>query len=185
MKISSVFSLLVAVVLLSDQASSNQTAPSLSVRQKRWVNSFDEELHYVCPVSESINSIISQHNNWYEDRVWDFTCKPTFSKRPSCYWTNYINCMDEQFSFTCPFGSVISGLQSYHNNRQEDRRWKFYCCAASEVYTKYCYWTHYVNNFDAYMHWQVPRDNYLVGISSYHDDYTEDRRFKFQYCAKS
>ncbi|XP_075458764.1 hemagglutinin/amebocyte aggregation factor-like [Ascaphus truei] len=157
----------------------------LDLRQRRWVSDFDKDFQFICPKQQSINSVISTHNNYYEDRLWDFTCKPTFSQLGSCYWSNYVNCFDEEFSFTCPFGSVISGMASYHRNYEEDRRWMFFCCTGSQPYTNDCNWTYFVNDFDAYIHWQVPNNYFVVGISSYHDNYTEDRRWRFQYCAKA
>ncbi|KAM4748685.1 hemagglutinin/amebocyte aggregation factor-like [Rhinophrynus dorsalis] len=158
---------------------------SLQLIQRRWANEFDKDFHFACPKQQTLNSIISTHNDKYEDRLWDFTCKATFSQKGQCYWTNYVNWFDEEFYFTCPFGSVISGMESYHRNYEEDRRWKYLCCTGTQTYTSDCNWTYYVNTFDSYIHWQVPHNYFLVGISSYHDNYTEDRRWKFQYCAKS
>ncbi|KAM8974487.1 hemagglutinin/amebocyte aggregation factor-like [Pelodytes ibericus] len=150
------------------------TTSPVTVKEKRWVNEFDRDFEFVCPHRQSISSIISVHQDTYEDRRWDYTCKPTFSQLGECYWTPYVNCFDGEINFTCPFGSVISGMHSYHRNYEEDRRWKYYCCTGSQTYyTKSCHWTYYVNNFDSYMHWQVPEHFFLVGISSYHDNYME------------
>ncbi|XP_078509571.1 hemagglutinin/amebocyte aggregation factor-like [Lissotriton helveticus] len=149
----------------------------------RWQNGYDQPLLFTCPGQDSISSIISQHHNTNEDRVWDFTCKYTFSGSTSCHWSPYVNNFDEEFTYTCPFGSVISGFDSYHDNRPQDRRWKVYCCIQKSDMTSDCQWTNYVNDFDAYFNWQVPNGRYLVGVSSYHSNNREDRRWKYQHCA--
>ncbi|XP_067906789.1 hemagglutinin/amebocyte aggregation factor-like isoform X2 [Heterodontus francisci] len=148
----------------------------------RWVNEFDGKLFYTCPTSDTIASISSQHHSYYEDRLWDFQCKTTFSELPTCAWTNYVNNFDEEFTFTCPFSSIISGMESYHHNKHEDRRWKFYCCRVNNVCNENCFWTNYLNLFDDYFSWKVPDSTYLVGVSSYHDNYYEDRQWQYQYC---
>merc|ERR1712036_153778 len=35
--------------------------------------------------------------------------------------------MDGTFAYTCPTNKAIVGFYSYHNNGNEDRRWRFYC----------------------------------------------------------
>ncbi|XP_069484905.1 hemagglutinin/amebocyte aggregation factor-like [Ambystoma mexicanum] len=157
---------------------------STEVLQPRWVNSYDQPLYFTCPSLQSVNSIISQHHNKHEDRVWDFTCKSTFTGSVSCQWSPYVNNFDEDISFACPFGSAISGFESYHHNKHEDRRWKFLCCHQNSDLNHDCLWTNYVNDFDAYFHWPVPSGRYLVGVYSYHDNHREDRRWKYQHCAK-
>ncbi|KAM5169885.1 hemagglutinin/amebocyte aggregation factor-like [Mantella aurantiaca] len=126
--------------------------------------------------------IISIHDNKREDRVWDFQCQDTFSNTDSCYWTEYINDFDEEFTFICPFGSVMSGLESYHSNSKEDRRWKFHCCKGEKLATHNCKWSNYVNEFDDYLRWDAPPKTYLTGAHSYHDNKREDRRWKFHSC---
>lgn len=40
----------------------------------------------------------------------------------------------------------------------------------------------YVNNFDALVLYTCPTGGYLNGVFSVHDNYTEDRRYKFRCC---
>ncbi|XP_038636792.1 hemagglutinin/amebocyte aggregation factor-like isoform X2 [Scyliorhinus canicula] len=150
----------------------------------RWVNEYDDKLLFTCPTLTTIGLISSQHHSYYEDRLWDFKCKATFSELPTCAWTNYVNNMDEEFVFTCPFGSIITGVEACHSNYYEDRRWKFSCCRVPNTCNKDCFWTDYLNLFDDYFSWKVPDSAYLVGVSSYHNDYREDRRWKYQYCTQ-
>ncbi|XP_048463734.1 hemagglutinin/amebocyte aggregation factor-like isoform X1 [Rhincodon typus] len=150
----------------------------------RWLNEFDDKLLFTCASFSTIGSVSSQHHSYYEDRLWDFQCKTTFSELPTCSWTNYVNNFDEEFTFNCPFGSIISGVEAYHENYYEDRRWKFYCCRVNNACNDQCSWTDYLNYFDDYFSWKVPDLTYLVGVSSYHNNYREDRRWKYQYCTQ-
>ncbi|KAG5261769.1 hypothetical protein AALO_G00288130 [Alosa alosa] len=71
---------------------------------------------------------------------------------------------------------------SSHSNRHEDRRFAFRYCNAPGHHHTYCYWTPYVNCFDDYFEWLADGYSYLAGVSSYHDNKREDRRFKFYVC---
>uniref|UniRef100_A0A8C2EU29 Hemagglutinin/amebocyte aggregation factor-like n=1 Tax=Cyprinus carpio TaxID=7962 RepID=A0A8C2EU29_CYPCA len=139
-------------------------------RAQGWRNSYDGVLNFQCPAGQSISSITSEHNNNYEDRVWDFGCQAT--KSESCFWTSYVNDFDQVILFECPTQHVIAGMSSYHSNSYEDRRWKFLCCRSSCVSAN-CHWTSYVNSFDEYFHWIVPSQNFLVGTGSYHQNREE------------
>ncbi|XP_040201655.1 hemagglutinin/amebocyte aggregation factor-like [Rana temporaria] len=157
---------------------------AMAAPQERWVNDYDQPLNFQCADRQSISIVISQHDNRHEDRVWDFACQNTFSTA-SCSWTGYVNDFDQEFSFICPFGSVISGMQSYHDNKREDRRWSFLCCQGENQVTRNCKWSDYANNFDAYLRWDAPFNTFLTGAHSYHDNSKEDRRWKYHYCEKS
>ncbi|XP_075458756.1 hemagglutinin/amebocyte aggregation factor-like [Ascaphus truei] len=155
-----------------------------STNDKRWVNNYNQTLHFVCPGHQSISLIISEHQDGYKDRLWDLGCKKTFSKLSLCYWTDYVNKFDRNFDFSCPFGTAITGMDSYYDNKKEDRRWKYFCCKGDVPVAYDCQWGRYVNGFDAYLRWEAPTNYYLVGTSSYQDSSKEDRRWKYRYCAK-
>ncbi|XP_045555777.1 hemagglutinin/amebocyte aggregation factor [Salmo salar] len=150
----------------------------------RWENQLDQPLHFNCPSRQSISYINSQHNNVYEDRVWGFECKDTFVYEPICHWSPYVNDFDQEFTFQCPKNYVLTGMNSYHSNPHEDRRWKFYCCRAISYCNLKCLWTPYINYFDEDISWHVPSQNYLVGAGSYHSNPHEDRRWRYQYCTQ-
>merc|ERR1712121_102154 len=80
---------------------------------------------------EHIKQIKSIHNNHREDRLWEAICGklPGIKADRSCKWSGYVNGFDETIAFTCPAGTVMTGMSSYHDNRREDRRFNFYCCA--------------------------------------------------------
>ncbi|KAK9975740.1 hypothetical protein ABG768_020976 [Culter alburnus] len=147
-----------------------------------WSNSYDEPLNFKCPPGQSISSITSTHNNFYEDRLWDFGCKETFIQSTDCFLSHYVNNFDQDFTFECPLHYVITGMNSFHNNFFEDRRWQFYCCKSKCEVSSNCQWTSYVNWFDETFHWNVPDNHVLVGAGSYHHNVHEDRRWRYKYC---
>ncbi|XP_066563555.1 hemagglutinin/amebocyte aggregation factor-like isoform X2 [Amia ocellicauda] len=150
----------------------------------RWQNNYDQPLHFQCPTYQSISYIHSIHHNHHEDRLWDFRCKSTFDNLPDCSWSVYVNNFDQEFTYICPYNGVISGMNSFHENRHEDRRWQFQCCRVSNVCNFDCFWTPYINYFDEDINWNVPSQNYLVGAESYHHNKHEDRRWKYLYCTR-
>ncbi|XP_016299501.1 hemagglutinin/amebocyte aggregation factor-like [Sinocyclocheilus anshuiensis] len=147
-----------------------------------WENDYDQPLNFNCPSGQSISSIRSEHHNFYEDRRWDFDCKPT-SKAVDCYWSPYINNFDQTFTFECKPQYALAGMSSHHDNYYEDRMWRFYCCE-SKCISGNCQWTSYVNYFDEYIYWTVPPHSFLVGADSYHQNFQEDRRWKYKYCGQ-
>nr|XP_034301845.1 hemagglutinin/amebocyte aggregation factor-like isoform X3 [Crassostrea gigas] len=95
-----------------------------------------------------------------------------------CSWVNEY---DKPFSFTCPQHQSISRIVSHHDNHREDKVFDF----TSSKYTEFaenCIWSDYVNEFDQPVAFQCPLGKALDGISSYHDNDREDRRFKFYCC---
>ncbi|XP_005099814.2 hemagglutinin/amebocyte aggregation factor [Aplysia californica] len=84
------------------------------------------------------------------------------------------------------FGSV--SILSVHDNNKEDRVFDFTCIPLILLYFPEtfveltCEWSNYVNDFDQLIEYQCPNDNVVAGISSYHDNHPEDRRFKFYCC---
>ncbi|MEE6477738.1 hypothetical protein FKM82_011611 [Ascaphus truei] len=93
--------------------------------------------------------------------------------------------MKEKLDFMCTFGTVISGMDSHYDNEKEDRRWKYYCCMGNEFFEQDCQWSGDVNGFDANLRWEAPTDYYLVGTSSYYDNFNGERSWRYYYCAKS
>uniref|UniRef100_A0A8C4X1U0 Si:dkey-14d8.7 n=2 Tax=Eptatretus burgeri TaxID=7764 RepID=A0A8C4X1U0_EPTBU len=149
------------------------------------INDWDGVMHFHCPVYQSISRLQSNHSNCREDRVWDTECKNTFNKRksrPICYETNYVNWFDERILFKCPPNWVISGLHSYHDNKREDRRWRFRCCKQEGVNLHSCKWTGYLNNWDMPLTWSTSSNEFLAGVNSIHNNLKEDRRWKFLSC---
>ncbi|XP_018949936.1 hemagglutinin/amebocyte aggregation factor-like [Cyprinus carpio] len=94
---------------------------------------------------------------------------------------NWHNNYDQPLNFQCPPGESISAISSYHNNYHEDRRWKFSCKPTFSWGTD-CFLSPYVNDFDKTFSFECPPHHVIAGISSYHDNYHEDRRWQFSCC---
>ncbi|KAG2471230.1 HAAF factor, partial [Polypterus senegalus] len=75
------------------------------------------------PRRAHVTPLLGIHHNKHEDRLWDLSCKPTFDSYPRCSWSNYVNWFDEEFYYSCPGNSAMSGMYSYHDNKHEDRRY--------------------------------------------------------------
>jgi len=146
-----------------------------------WENSWDGALEFDAGVDGMITGLYSVHNNYREDRRWKFMYGS--AKGLDCHeqtWTDWMNSWDEILYFICPPDQVLHGIESFHANSKEDRRWKFQCCRVSSgVSVQSKGWSEYVNDWDKELSYRCPAsDQAIVGVSSYHDNYTEDRRWK-------
>lgn len=146
-----------------------------------WQNGYDQNHQRQCPNGQSIKEITSMHHNGAEDRRFDVRCQSTGANQ-GCFWTNYINNWDQPILYLCPDNKVLSGISSYHNNRAEDRRYKFYCCGAAGKYPKNCHLTDFVNSWDEYFSFRVGGNQVITGVYSIHHNGAEDRRFRFIRC---
>ncbi|XP_063056142.1 dermatopontin-like [Engraulis encrasicolus] len=152
-------------------------------RVKRGNNDFDRMLVFICPWLQSISSISSYHHNGYEDRRFSLSCKTVFNGSPRCSQPNWVNNFDAPFDFTCQRNAVLTGIFSEHSNPHEDRRFMFQCCSAN-LRLHGCHWTQYLNNFDQPFNYQVPNNMVIAGMSSYHHNGYEDRRYRLYICYK-
>lgn len=155
----------------------------LLVRVHSWVNDYDQPFTFTCPQHQSIQRVVSHHDNHREDRVFDFTCSNyEDSKFDSCYWTEYVNDFDQPVIFQCPHGGVLNGVSSYHDNHREDRRFRFYCCESPGMCLFNCYYSGLVNQYDGDLDYTVPDGHVMRGWTSVHDNHHEDRVFDFDVC---
>uniref|UniRef100_A0A673FGV5 Hemagglutinin/amebocyte aggregation factor n=1 Tax=Sinocyclocheilus rhinocerous TaxID=307959 RepID=A0A673FGV5_9TELE len=84
-------------------------------------------------------------------------------------------------NFKCPAGQSISSITSQHHNHYEDRVWDF-GCQANNGQSESCFWTSYVNDFDQVIFFECPAQHVIAGMSSYHSNHHEDRRWRFNCC---
>ncbi|KJY94765.1 dermatopontin-like protein [Pseudoalteromonas piscicida] len=101
--------------------------------------------------------------------------------------TGYLNDFDQAFTYTCPSNMFIKSISSYHQDKQEDRRFSLVCAkfttdSGSRIYRKTTKWSGYVNSYDQAFNFVCPNGQFFVGMSSRHDNGTEDRLFNFN-CA--
>lgn len=150
----------------------------------QWMTVYDQHFKIECPDQQVIRDFQSEHDNKYEDRVWNIVCAapPNEIKLGDCEWTGYINNYDGLLEFQCPQEKIIAGIESIHDNAYEDRKYGFKCCAAVDAITHACEFTGYENEYDKMLNYRVPDGYVAKGINSVHDNHYEDRIFKFDIC---
>jgi len=91
---------------------------------------------------------------------------------------------DQSYDFECSAGSSINSVTGYHSNDFEDRIFCYSCQSNSgcDINDSQCYNTGYVNEFDAPVITLCKPNFFIAGVSSYHDNSKEDRRFDFKCC---
>ncbi|XP_027134733.1 uncharacterized protein LOC104932695 [Larimichthys crocea] len=146
-----------------------------------WDNEFNGTLSRQCPSGQAVSSITSEYNGETKDRLWRVSCK-AFTKTKMCRWSDYVNGFSQAINFSCGENKVIAGAHSEHSSIQEDRRWKFYCCGATNFITFNCKTTPVINFWQEYFSWPVPSSNFLTGVKSSFDSNSHDRRWSFSYC---
>ena len=120
--------------------------------------------------------VSSVHSNYHEDRSWNWECRDVVSggSTEGCSQTaDYVNEWDLPMNFMCPANKYVAGVESYHDNGREDRRWKFTCCAIKDHITISCRQTDYVNEWDEAMNFQANPGEVITGVYSYHDNFRE------------
>ena len=133
---------------------------------KSWLHGVTEE--------KECTGFIVVHNNKKEDRAWSWDCRRVLKHGyPKCRQTGYVNSFDKPMFFMCGRNQYIYGVESYHNNKHEDRRWKFTCCSASGHKTKSCRHTGFVNEFDRPLLFQARHKEVITGVYSYHNNRKE------------
>merc|ERR1712055_1160851 len=93
--------------------------------------------------------------------------------------TNY----DQPWDRYCPDNNVVFQLKSHHHNHYEDRQWKVFCHSGYNLVTGTTSVTGYVNNWDDHLIFNCQPNYAATGLSSYHDNHREDRRWRFR-CTK-
>ncbi|KAK3096501.1 hypothetical protein FSP39_000787, partial [Pinctada imbricata] len=93
-----------------------------------------------------------------------------------------VNNLDGPFDFKCPRHQFLSHIWSIHNNHNEDRVFDLGCRQIPIGQPDDCHETGWANGFDGPLTFQCPNAGVITGIASEHNNYNEDRRFKFQCC---
>ncbi|XP_065933600.1 dermatopontin isoform X1 [Magallana gigas] len=157
-------------------------ALSLFLGVESWVNDYDKPFTFTCPSHQSINRVVSHHDNGPEDRKFDFQCTKYTEGTESCFWSEYANNFDQPVAYQCPNGGVMDGVGSYHDNGSEDRRFRFYCCEKPGMCLYNCFYSGWVNSYDGDLDYTVPAGHVMRGMISIHDNGSEDRIFDFEVC---
>ncbi|XP_059171740.1 dermatopontin-like [Physella acuta] len=147
-----------------------------------YMTSFDQPFDFICPKGQVLSYIASEDNNFYNDRQWDFGCRQVGSSTFNCAKSGYVNDFDLLLAYMCPEGAVVTGIESYHENFYEDRRFKFQCCELDASEFNECYMTEFTNKYDQKFAYTVPAGYVIRGAHSAHKDGVEDRMWKLYIC---
>ena len=160
--------------------------------QTAWVNNFHQPVNFTCPKGKFLTGVSSRHSNGHEDRIFKYHCSDislygTKVKPETCEIKKNVNGWDGQLVFACPDQKVLIGESSVHHRVRKDRRFSFNCCDIKHPFAKVkidkCTLTPFVNGFDAFFDFKCPKNTVLKGTHSYHNNKTEDRRFRFNCCS--
>merc|ERR1711868_10078 len=149
-----------------------------------WINNWDQPLNYVRGVGTNyyLSGLKGVHSNWYEDRRFQVINTRIGNTVDHAQTTSEVNGWDAEFAYTCPSNTVITGLQSYHSNWYEDRRWKITCGRFKGMSVQASAWPGYQTKWDA--EWGIGcGHNPMIGIGGKHSNWYEDRLFRIR-CGK-
>lgn len=110
----------------------------VACEKSRVINGPDKPVVFSCPDKKVLVGENSKFHKGPKDRVYSYNCcalEHPFAKVTvdQCSLTPFINGWDAYFDFKCPQNMVLKGTHSYHNNKREDRRFRFECCAVRQV----------------------------------------------------
>merc|ERR1719231_1596932 len=143
------------------------------------MNGWDGHMNYHTTSFTYISGLQSWHSNRREDRIYKPLLTTIGASKSYQHITGYVNNFDRRFDFTCPGNRAITGMFSYHSNRAEDRRWRFYCASFHGVGFRAGGWPGFQTSWDAYFNINCGQ-NPAIGFSSYHDNRKEDRRWRIR-----
>ena len=155
-----------------------------SPTNNKFINAYDREAKFECPLGQYLTGIHSAFNSYYKDRRWNFHCSG-FPKpgKTTCVWSGWANNWDRKLNYKCPDDHLISGIHSQHRNRFEDRRTKFKCCKSANMKRTSCWYSNWTNPWKGTMKIQLKSWYELFGgMMSIHHNWTEDRRHKLLIC---
>jgi len=149
-----------------------------------FINEWDGKLEYMPDKRQPLCGIHSIHNNDTEDRKFKLR-ECNIDREWEGEQTTYRNRWDDEFLFQCDIDKVITGLLSLHDNYFEDRRWNVRCthfkntivdensCEGIDIPR---------NEYDLLLDYTCPLGKVLHKFGGVHNNYFEDRRFRFACC---
>merc|ERR1712022_60107 len=162
-----------------ERANKHKAALARRIRAShhRWlghINGWDAHMNWHTNGHTYVSGLRAWHNNGREDRRFSPLVTNIGSTQTGRILTGWVNNMDGRFDYTCPHNKAIVGFYSYHNNGNEDRRWRFYCAGFHGVGFRAGGWPGWQARWDAYFAIGCGH-NPAIGFSSYHNNHKEDR----------
>merc|ERR1711868_165277 len=128
-------------------------ARRIAVRSHTWhgfINNWDHHMNWAVSGHHYVSGLQSWHHNGYEDRKFKPLVTAIGATQRHRHLTGWVNNMDGGFTYTCPTNQAIVGFYSYHNNGNEDRKWRFYCASFHGVGFRQGAWPGWQTSWDAY-----------------------------------
>merc|ERR1712054_615780 len=170
--------------LSSKEKSSKEKSNKAVLRVTRhawhgWINNWDGNMGWHTGGATFVSGLHSTHSNHREDRLFKPLVTTFGAAQRSHRWSGYVNNWDSTFHYSCPHNMAIIGFKSYHSNHYEDRRWNILCSSYHGVNIGKSGWPGWQTNWDAT--WSLSCGHRpMVGMSSYHNNGKEDRRWRIQ-----
>merc|ERR1711975_91525 len=157
-------------------------ARRIAVRRHTWhgyINNWDHHMNWALSGHNYVSGLRSWHHNGYEDRKFQPLVTTIGATQRHRHLTGWVNNMDGRFDYTCATNYAIVGFYSYHNNGNEDRRWRFYCASFHGVGFRAGGWPGWQTSWDAFFSLSCGH-NPAIGFSSYHNNHREDRVWRIR-----
>jgi len=151
-------------------------------------NDWDKQQWCLCGRGEKVSKIYSIHDNKKEDRQWTLTCsviEPEFKVPESSDWYEVTeeNEYDEPIAWNGkPDGYFLVGMTSVHDNKKEDRKYKFFIVRSDNWYFTDCKLHHYINDYDGKLEYTLFDDEVFTALYSWHRNDKEDRQWTIKTC---
>jgi len=151
-------------------------------------NILDKEQHCKCKPGEKLSLFSSKFTRYNLDRVWALDCakiEPEFIVENDLDWitqTEYNNWDGPLMWNGIAQNAFMVGMQSYHDNNREDRRFHI-------MWTKSKYWDlvectdhKQLNTWREDINYQLYGNQVIAALSSYHENDYEDRIWYITIC---
>ena len=115
-------------------------------------NDWDKPQYCRCPPGERLSTFKSKHDNGKEDRKWSLACSALTADRPfdadaDVYESSESNWDSFHSWWGMASNSFLVGMESYHSNKKEDRRYTFFHTRSDDWVLSECT-SKWVNGWD-------------------------------------
>lgn len=152
----------------------------------KYVNEFNRNLEYSCPVDYAISGFHSIHDKRRSDRRWKIRCcKVSKARLEYKEFTKFLNKLDSRLDYACAKGEVLVGVRAVYGYYARDRQWEARCGklypADNIVFNAQL--TPFLNDWDQKFEFSGEKNAVITGIYSVHNNGRGDRRWKFRHAS--